>query len=235
MSFLERGTYEGDTIKLISAGGEEIHVRHGYGTYTYESAGFEYTGEWENGVKQGKGILTLKDVFQYDGQFINDEMTGHGTKVWYANNLHSNGEYVGSFINGEYEGAGEWWQSYDKYEEEEEEIRDNNEQKIERYIGEFHANKRHGNGTLFFINGDTYTGTFQQHQFHGVGQYTWKNGSVYNGEFVCHMRHGMCEEHHPSGAHYVGEYRRNERAGHGVYTYSSIVMDGEWKHGIPLG
>lgn len=50
-------------------------LRHGKGTYQYPNKFFQYDGEWQNGVKQGKGVLYMRDGIKYEGEFDNGEIT----------------------------------------------------------------------------------------------------------------------------------------------------------------
>lgn len=50
----------------------------GYGCYVYRNAFFRYEGQWEGGVKQGRGRLSLGDGGYYEGEFSGGEMEGHG-------------------------------------------------------------------------------------------------------------------------------------------------------------
>ena len=39
----------------------ETKKRNGTGTFLYPNSFFQYSGEWKQNVKQGKGILYMKD------------------------------------------------------------------------------------------------------------------------------------------------------------------------------
>lgn len=56
----------------------ETKLRQGRGVYTYSNAYFQYHGEWQNGVKHGKGVLLMRDGSKYEGDFEQGEMSGQG-------------------------------------------------------------------------------------------------------------------------------------------------------------
>ena len=39
----------------------ETKKRHGNGTYLYPNSFFQYTGQWNQNIKSGKGMLFMKD------------------------------------------------------------------------------------------------------------------------------------------------------------------------------
>ena len=40
-----------------------------------------------------------------------------------------------------------------------------------KYDGEFKSDAKHGQGSLYFVNGDQFNGKFVEDQVHGVGEY----------------------------------------------------------------
>lgn len=51
-----------------------------------------YIGEFKEGLRNGNGMYSFKDRI-YDGEFLNDEMTGQGKIIFNEENI----EYVGEF------------------------------------------------------------------------------------------------------------------------------------------
>jgi hypothetical protein len=76
-----------------------------------------------------------------------------------------------------------------------------------RYEGEWRANKREGQGTLFSASGDTYVGAWFADLQNGFGTLTKATWDVYEGQFVGGKREG-------AGLYY---YRAKEK-----------IFDGEW-------
>ena len=81
--------------------------------------------------------------------------------------LDSGSRYVGDFVNGLYEGQGEY--SYSDG---------------EGYVGEFLDGKFHGQGTYKYVNGDKYVGEFKLGKKSGRGVYTRADGSIERGVFL---------------------------------------------------
>jgi hypothetical protein len=123
---------------------------HGYGKLT-ELISFTqrayYDGNWEMGVKNGRGTYWNGRGDLYMGQWRNDRRHGQGSyffgiKDWSENKysefwLSENTEnYVGDFVNDLYQGRGTYrWPDGQKY------------------VGEFFANDKHGPGTFYYPRG----------------------------------------------------------------------------------
>ena len=48
----------------------------------------------------------------------------------------------------------------------------------------------HGQGTYYYVNGNSYTGSFLNGNFHGYGIFKYKSGKTYIGSFKKNLRHG---------------------------------------------
>ena len=71
-------------------------LEEGKGTY-WETKGVLYYGEWKEGKRHGKGVETTEyNKIKYDGEFIENEKTGHGSLIY------KEGHYVGNFVRGEF-------------------------------------------------------------------------------------------------------------------------------------
>jgi hypothetical protein len=81
--------------------------------------------------------------------------------------LDSGSRYVGDFVNGLYEGQGEYTYSDG-----------------EGYVGTFLDGKFHGQGTYKYVNGDKYVGEFKLGKKSGRGVYTRADGSIERGVFL---------------------------------------------------
>ena len=71
-----------------------------------------------------------------------------------------------------------------------------------------------GEGTYFFLNGDTYEGIFKQNQRFGLGRYTYGNKKDIK------LRG------------FEGAYSSDVREGSGKLKYDSFEMRGNWKNGL---
>jgi hypothetical protein len=111
-------------------------LRQGEGVYTFENPYFQYKGQYDRGVKQGQGVLLMRDGSRYEGEFADGEITGQGERVYPDGTI-----YKGQFMQGEKHGYGEV--QYKKT--------------GEWYKGEWHLNVRQGQGTLFTKEKNTFT------------------------------------------------------------------------------
>ena len=121
-----------------------------------------YKGNYHNDMKNGKGKLTFLNMGDsYEGDFINDKITGFGKYIW--SNKH---EYIGDFIEGDMNGKGKYkWPDGNEYE------------------GEYVNNKREGEGTFKWNNGDIFKGLFHDGKPYGKGIMIRK-GITYKGQFI---------------------------------------------------
>jgi hypothetical protein len=72
-----------------------------------------------------------------------------------------------------------------------------------RYVGEFRANKRSGQGTLTFADGDKYVGEWSDGKENGQGTYTFVGGDKYVGDWRS-KRNGRGTQTYSDGSSYVG-------------------------------
>ena len=73
---------------------------HGMGTYTYKKTDDIYSGNFKEGLKDGKGVYEFKDESRLDGLWEKGHFKeGH----WQFKNA---GSYQGSFDNGQPKGPG---------------------------------------------------------------------------------------------------------------------------------
>eukprot|EP00750_Incisomonas_marina_P000596 INCI10431.1.p1 GENE.INCI10431.1~~INCI10431.1.p1 ORF type:complete len:339 (+),score=46.00 INCI10431.1:123-1139(+) len=180
--------YTGEKIPQTS-------IPQGTGTYVYKNKYFTYNGEWVNGVKHGRGTLTMGDGSRFEGTFVNGEITGQGMRTW-----PDGSSYTGEFQRGEFCGQG-----------------------IYRglngvtYEGEFLDNKRHGEGELVHEDGAVYHGHFDGHRKHGDGTYTDAHGTTFHGTFVFNeLSSGSCN--FADGSSYEGDLLNFQRHGRGTST-----------------
>ncbi|GMF54016.1 unnamed protein product [Phytophthora fragariaefolia] len=243
------GRYVGNTIDGLANGvgtvstadGEvykghwDMDFRHGSGVCFYPN-GAVYSGGWWRGRWNGKGIYVSSEGIKYGGEFSKGKQHGKG-KLFF-----DNGDmFDGHFIHGVAEGSGNKKGIYRFYES------------GNMYIGDWVANKRHGNGTYTFVggssyagsfvndhaegqgtmtysNGNTYTGDFMHAEKHGEGVYRWRDGSVYQGHFQHGLMCGFGKIVYATGHTYEGQWKDNTKYGKGKFTYrNGDIYDGEWR------
>lgn len=124
-----------------------------------------------------------------------------------------------------------------------------------QYKGEVIDGKRHGEGFIQWVNGDTYEGQWLNDMPHGQGKKTYIDGSVYEGEFFQGLQQGKGVFIYPDGTTYSGDWKSDAPNGLGTFefqqagTYNGAVMmglphgqgsftysngdfyDGQWQHG----
>ncbi len=116
-----------------------------------------------DGVKTGsRGKFSLAGFFEHEGDFVDGQMTGKGSRTWIDGR-----QYDGDWVDGEMTGRGVW----------------SNSMTNESYDGDFLCNKRHGRGTLRTKSGDIYDGEFRSHKFNGRGAYLKEGKFVIDGQF----------------------------------------------------
>src|SRR5271165_353558 len=91
---------DGEELVSTYTGQMKNGMREGRGTLTLQS-GATYRGDWSKNLKSGNGIYFYANGDCYEGQFLNDTIHGYGT---YA---EADGTtYVGAFVNDERQGHG---------------------------------------------------------------------------------------------------------------------------------
>ena len=106
-----------------------------------------YAGNWENGIRSGRGSYWNGNGNLYIGQWKDDKRHGRGayffnlpewienqhTEFWLSENFEN---YNGEFVDDHYQGMGTYrWPDGQKY------------------VGEFFASNKHGPGTFYYVTG----------------------------------------------------------------------------------
>ena len=128
------GTFHND---VLEGQGEEIDYIHGT----------TYKGDFVNGVKEGKGVLTFSDGTQYTGDFHDGMFEGHGRLV-YADGREYEGEFKSNKMNGE--GEFKWKDG-------------------KKYKGSYVNDQKHGFGTYYWEPKRYYEGYWVNNKQHGDG------------------------------------------------------------------
>jgi hypothetical protein len=137
------------------------NCQNGTGKYRYGN-GAVYTGQFVNGLRQGKGKLVFANNDTYDGQFSKNRMDGTGTM------MYANGDkYVGQWSNNERNGKGKYYFK-----------------SKERYEGDFKAGKFEGQGTMYYPDGAYYTGGWKNNRKNGQGKFVDTDGKATNGTWA---------------------------------------------------
>ncbi len=123
---------------------------HGNGRLTVPISFTErtvYVGNWDMGVRSGRGTYWNGRGKLYIGQWRDDKRNGHGSyffglrewrenehsEFWLKENIEN---YTGNFVDDFYHGQGSYrWPGGQKY------------------VGGFFANEKHGPGTYYYVTG----------------------------------------------------------------------------------
>ncbi|MEM8907230.1 MAG: caspase family protein [Bacteroidota bacterium] len=90
-----------------------------------------------------------------------------------------------------------------------------------KYKGEFRHGKIHGDGVLYFSNGNKYVGKWVNQYRHGKGKMVFYNGDVYKGHFRKSKFSGKGTIEFKNGDKYVGAWENDLQNGEGTYYYSN--------------
>lgn len=170
--------------------------RCGKGIMTWYN-GVKYDGDWDHGYTNGKGVMTYRNGDIYEGDFEAGLCHGKGTLK------KSNGlVYHGDWDNDTKHGNGVETFSDGK-----------------RYEGQYHNNIIAGHGILYYVNGDRYDGEWSNGYRHGKGVLTNESGGIMmKGHFnKGGLRHGKMYSR--DGKHeFVGDFDKNATFKGCVYT-----------------
>ena len=157
---------------------------NGNGTFNYKN-GKKYIGEWENGKREGQGVLfgdkvdgkfldkNQKNVVvstingdikisleqeKYSGNWKNDNKHGFGTGISYQGEV-----YIGEWKNGKYDGQGTLLAYGDTY------------------TGNFKNDYKSGKGTTIYSNGIKHVGVWDNGSETSEGTFTFTDGTTFVG------------------------------------------------------
>lgn len=100
-----------------------------------------------------------------------------------------------------------------------------------RYIGNWVNQFREGQGKMIFTNGDVYEGTFRRSKFRGQGEMRFANGDRYVGEWQDDLQHGYGTYFYQDGDRYEGDFVAGKINGQGIMYYSDgASFSGAWRN-----
>ena len=230
--------------------------RTGKGTYTWAEGG-KYTGEFKDESLHGQGTHITAAGSKYVGEFKDDAYNGRGilyladgsiseSGLWKDNNIVTS-QYVDpntfTRIARSFQGSAN--SDDERIERQRSQSRipaclvsgysDNcfgtyTNDSGYRYVGEWKANKQHGQGTAVFADGDKYVGEFKDGKRNGQGTYTFVDGTTQTGEWRDEKQHGQGTTTFADGRKYVGEYKDHRFSGKGIFYLAngSVSQSGIW-------
>jgi hypothetical protein len=141
----------------------------------------------------------MKDGSYYEGDFLNGEMTGKGSRTF-----EDGTEYVGEFVGGEKEGYGEI--KYGK-----------RNIKEHSYKGNWVGNQRHGYGELLLRNNSTIKGNFVCNQANGDCRIIYHdNGNEFTGNLLNGVPEGFGLFKSENDFSYKGNFTKGSREDEGT-------------------
>jgi len=149
---------------------------NGFGTMLYTD-GSKYTGEFRQGMREGKGLYYYANKNKFLGEWKKDLRWGEGKMEF------TNGDvYTGSFANNQMQGMGTM-----------------DFGRGDKYIGQWANNKPNGKGNYYFKSGERYEGDFVNALFEGQGTLFYKSGSFYAGGWKGSKKEGEGAFHDAHG------------------------------------
>ncbi|CAF0743087.1 unnamed protein product [Adineta steineri] len=211
----------GSELKGAFRGETRRSLRSGFGVYQYSNPFFRYEGTWHEGKKQGFGKLLFGDGSYYQGEFVDNEITGQGTRYFAT----SRNTYTGHFYYGEMDGHGR--------------LRLGNG---DCYEGNFKSNTFEGEGSYLSYDKQLYTGTWHKNRRHGQGEQTYTDGTRYSGDWIADKRHGFGKltNGQDESLIYEGSWRNDLMHGEGTYsigetyTYRNAMLINSYPTGWPF-
>ena len=101
--------------------------------------------------------------------------------------------------------------------------------KAGEYNGFWENGRRHGEGVFTYTNGDVYSGWWKFGEKEGTGCYTFKNGMKLYGDWV----NGSITKGkwiYPNGMYYVGQFENNKPKGEGQWVFKNgNTLTGEYE------
>ena len=173
-------------------------IRYNDGTY--------YSGDVnEKGQPHGKGYIKFPNGAYYDGDFLNNTLTGMGIYHYKDGTV-----YVGQLKNAYRHGKGFFdWKDGATYE------------------GTFVNDKIDGYGILKFIDGSKYTGCWENNFRTGEGVLEFTDGGSIAGNFSNNMYNGLMTRTWPNGTKLEAVWNNSVFCGHGkIYYDDGSVYEG---------
>lgn len=178
----------------------------------YIGSTLNYRGQWNNGIKSGKGVLYEKDKV-VEGTWNEGKLNGPSIIK-----LHDGTIIEANYLNGlvtnkariTYPGS-------------------------DIYEGEITTNYlRNGYGTYRYKNGDEYQGQWLNDQQSGEGKYLEKGKAAKEGKWFQGKLSDIKEttQIYDNGEKYIGELKNGRREGFGIYYFNNGgTYEGYWHNG----
>lgn len=177
---------------------------HGWRSTTH----WTYTGDWDRGLRHGRGRCVWTAGDAYEGEWQRDREHGHGVYT-YADGSR----YEGGWARGDENGYGVLDCAVSG----------------RRYACEWVDGDRCGHGTVFYPRGGVYRGQWWANRPHGWGIHVSADGCLYMGQWSDGRMNGAClyaapprvlREDASVTARHEGMWIDDESVGYGVCTFA---------------
>lgn len=196
-----------------------------------------YIGQFEEGLRQGVGLIVFSDGSFYEGTFANGTAEGNG-RLFYSDDAY----YVGMFKNGKKHGAGVYYgpnREVIKAVFKDDFIVGNATVTYidgATYTGALVDFKKEGSGKFMFNNGDFYEGKFADDLFSGSGKYfKAKEKTLFEGQWENNDLVGTVKIRYPNDSFYEGDCKGFKRHGKGKFYEYEKVYEGNWVNDLKEG
>ena len=200
----------------VYTGMMKAHMYHGKGKYEYNNNTGWYDGEWQRGLRHGKGVRLFSNGNKYIGAFSEGEMEGEGIM------LYANGDqYVGEWAHGHPQGQGVMKYAHG-----------------ETYEGSWLSGFIFGQGKYVYTDGGYYEGEFKKMKpnkangiefphpdgkRNGLGIRVWANGSRYEGNWEDDKMSGDGNYTGVTGCRYIGTFWNGSKHGKGMEEFGNVL------------
>jgi len=176
-------------------------------TFTSSTDSVSWTGDCNNGLINGYGVLDIKGKYKYEGECRDGLKNGRGVMTW------TDGEkYDGDFKDGKYHGRGVIiYPTGNKYD------------------GEWKDYKKHGRGVFTWSSGEKYEGEWKDDKRNGRGVQIDSRGDKYDVEWKDDKKHGRGVLITSGGDKYEGEWKDDEKSRGVLITSEGDKYEGEWE------
>jgi hypothetical protein len=185
-------------------------------------------GQLKDGEKHGKGTYHFADGIKYVGDWVDGKMMGQGVYTWPSGDRY---ERCCSTISRYAPGIGRGLSAAETNDAE------------APVRGQFKDDKKNGEGTYYFADGDKYVGDWVDDRRTGQSVYTWPSGDRYERCCSTPTRHGLADRPTLSAGHSnevealaLGRYKDDRMNGTGTYYYTDgNKYVGDWVDEKPTG
>ncbi|MCQ8260872.1 hypothetical protein NF418_05155 [Streptococcus suis] len=221
----------------IYEGNFDRGLRSGRGKMTYAD-GRVYEGSWQGDRRHGRGKLTNLDGTIYEGLWQDDRYCDPDSPTSTTGRSTSTPTSPKNLFHDKFTGFASYrWSDGSIYEGNFDRGLRSGWGKMTYadgrvYDGDWRADQRSGQGVLVWTNGAKYEGSWRYDKRHGWGKITYADGGGYTGDWQNDKRHGQGRLKLANGDCYEGDWHEDQRTGYGKYVWpSGVVYEGDFHKG----